>query len=190
MATLFITEQNSIIRKTSDRLIVEKDDTVLLEIPCLKIETVLIYGSVQVTSQALAEMLDHGIELALLSRSGRLRGQLTPPKAKNMPLRMRQYELSRSEGFCLDLARSLVAARSRARRPCSGGFRRIIRKRSRTPTSPKWSAPPRALKRYLRSTPSAVSKARRQPVTSAASAGWRRPRSVSKPGIGGRRAIR
>ena len=111
MATLFITEQNSIIRKTGERLIVEKDHEVLLEVPCLKIETVLIYGNVQVTSQALAEMLDHGIELALLSRSGRLRGQLTPPKAKNMPLRMRQYELSQSEGFCLGFARSIVAAK-------------------------------------------------------------------------------
>jgi CRISPR-associated protein Cas1 len=33
MATLFITEQNSIIRKTGERLIVEKDHEVLLEIP-------------------------------------------------------------------------------------------------------------------------------------------------------------
>ena len=111
MATLFITEQGSLIRKTSDRLIVEKDDTVLMEIPCLEIETVLLYGNVQVTTQALTELLDHGIEFALLSRSGRLRGQLTPPKAKNIPLRMRQYEVSQSETFCLGLARSIVAAK-------------------------------------------------------------------------------
>lgn len=111
MATLFITEQNAVIRKTSERLIVEKDHAVLLEVPCLKLETVLIYGNVQVTSQALVELLDHGIELALLSRSGRLRGQLTPPKAKNMRLRMRQYQLSQSEPFCLELARTLVKAK-------------------------------------------------------------------------------
>src|SRR6185295_16819584 len=111
MATLFITEQGSIIRKTGDRLIVEKDDAVLLEIPCLKIETVLLYGNVQVTTQALAKMLDHGIELALLSRSGRLRGQLTPPKAKNIHLRMRQYEASGDTSFCLGFARAIVAAK-------------------------------------------------------------------------------
>jgi len=111
MATLYITEQHSIIRKTSDRLIVEKNKEVLLEVPCLKLDTVLIYGNVQVTTQALAEMLDHGIELAILSLSGQLRGQLTPPKAKNMPLRMRQYETSRSEGFCLRIAREIVRAK-------------------------------------------------------------------------------
>jgi CRISP-associated protein Cas1 len=111
MATLYLTEQNSIVRKTSDRLIVEKDHEVLLEIPCLKLEAVLIFGNVQVTTQALAELLEHGIELAFLSMSGQLRGQLTPPKAKNVPLRMRQYQLSQSEPACLDLARRIVRAK-------------------------------------------------------------------------------
>jgi CRISPR/Cas system-associated endonuclease Cas1 len=83
MPTLYLTEQNSIVRKTSDRLIVEKDHEVLLEIPCLKLDTVLIFGNVQVTTQALVEMLSHGIELAFLSMSGQLQSQLTPPKAKN-----------------------------------------------------------------------------------------------------------
>jgi CRISPR-associated protein Cas1 len=111
MSVLYLTEQRSIVRKTSDRLIVEKDDQVLLEIPCLKLDTVLIFGNVQVTTQALVEMLDHGIELAFFSLSGKLRGQLTPPKAKNMPLRMKQYELARAESFCLALARRLVGAK-------------------------------------------------------------------------------
>src|SRR3954468_22975747 len=111
MSVLYLTEQRSIVRKTSDRLIVEKDHEVLLEVPCLKLDTVLIFGNVQVTTQALIEMLDHGIELAFLSLSGKLRGQLTPPKAKNIPLRMSQYDAARSEAFCLRLARTLVEAK-------------------------------------------------------------------------------
>jgi CRISP-associated protein Cas1 len=111
VATLYITEQHSIVRKTGDRLIVEKDKTVLLDVPCLKLEAVLIYGNVQVTTQALVELLDHGIELAILSRGGKLRGQLTPPKAKNVPLRMRQYEVSGCEDRCLPFSRELVCAK-------------------------------------------------------------------------------
>ncbi|MFY9822199.1 MAG: CRISPR-associated endonuclease Cas1 [Thermoanaerobaculia bacterium] len=111
MATIYLTEQGSILRKTSDRLIVEKNHEVLLEVPCLKIDTILIFGNVQVTTQALAELLDHGIELALLSVSGKLRGQLTPPNPKNIRLRMRQYELAQSEGSCLDLAKRFVSAK-------------------------------------------------------------------------------
>ncbi len=111
MTTLYLTEQNAIVRKTSDRLIVEKDHQVLLEIPCLKVETILIFGNVQVTTQALAKLFEHGIELAFLSMSGQLRGQLTPPKAKNVPLRMRQYALALSESSRLDIARRLVSSK-------------------------------------------------------------------------------
>lgn len=108
MATLYVTEQGAVLRKTGERLVVEKDRTVLLEVPCRKLDAVLIYGNVQVTTQALAELLEHGVELALLSAGGKLRCQLTPPKARNVPLRMRQYEVAASEAACLPLARELV----------------------------------------------------------------------------------
>jgi CRISPR-associated protein Cas1 len=112
VAVLYLTEQGSVLHKTGERLVVEKDREILLDVPCLKLDAILIFGNVQVTTQALAELLDHGIELALLSASGKLRGQLTPPKARNVPLRMRQYELAHSEPFCLALARELVAGKA------------------------------------------------------------------------------
>lgn len=108
MANLYITEQGAWIKKTGDRIVVEKAGEELLEVPCLKIDTVLIYGNVQFTTQALVEMLDHGIELAILTLSGRLRGQLTPPHPKNLPLRMAQYERYYQEAFRLELGRALV----------------------------------------------------------------------------------
>ncbi len=111
MANLYLTEQGAVLRKTGDRLIVEKEGEVLLEVPCLKLDAVLVFGNVQFTTQAAVEMLDHGIELALLSTSGRLRGQLTPPKAKNVVLRIAQYDLHRSGELCLGLAREIVQAK-------------------------------------------------------------------------------
>lgn len=111
MANLYVTEQNAILRKTGDRLVVEKDGEELLEVPCLKLDAVLLFGNVQFTTQAAVEMLDHGIELALLSHNGRLRGQLTPPKPKNLPLRLGQFDLSRDEGFCLAFCREVVRAK-------------------------------------------------------------------------------
>ncbi len=111
MANLYLTEQGAVLRKTGDRLIVEKEGEVLLEVPCLKLDAVLVFGNVQFTTQAAVEMLDHGIELALLSTSGRLRGQLTPPKAKNVVLRIAQYDLHRSPDFSLAFAREVVQAK-------------------------------------------------------------------------------
>ncbi len=76
MANLYITEQNSIIRKTGDRLVVHKDDEILLDVQCHKIDAVLIFGNVQFTTQAVNELFEHGIEMAILSRSGKLGARL------------------------------------------------------------------------------------------------------------------
>ena len=84
MANLYLTEQGAVLRKTGERLLVEKDDKELLEIECFKVDSIFVFGNVHVTTPALTTLLDQGIELAFLSVTGRLKGQLTPPKAKNV----------------------------------------------------------------------------------------------------------
>lgn len=111
MAHLYITEQKSVLRKTGDRLIVQKGDEILLEVQCHKIEAVLIFGNVQFTTQAVHELFEHGIELAILSRTGRLIGQLTSPATKNIALRIKQFEKYGDESFRLALAQTLVSAK-------------------------------------------------------------------------------
>lgn len=111
MANLYITEQRSILRKTGDRLIVEKDDQVLLDVQCRKVEAVLIFGNVQFTTQAVHELFEHGIELAVLTRNGRLVGQLTSPATKNISLRLRQFRQYENPAFRLQLSKAVVRAK-------------------------------------------------------------------------------
>ncbi|HXG22458.1 MAG TPA: CRISPR-associated endonuclease Cas1 [Methylomirabilota bacterium] len=113
MANLYLIEQGSVLRKTGDRLIVEKDDKELLEVECFKIDTIFLFGNIHVTTPALTELLEHGIELALLTQGGRLKGQLTPPKAKNVLLRMAQYRRSQDPAWAMPLARTFVDAKVR-----------------------------------------------------------------------------
>ncbi|MBN2568243.1 MAG: CRISPR-associated endonuclease Cas1 [Deltaproteobacteria bacterium] len=108
MANLYVTEQGSHIRKTGDRIIVEKNADILLDIPCSKIDSVLIFGNVQFTTQMAHELFEHGIEMALLTRSGRLVGQLTSPVTKNIELRMAQFRRYEDNEFRLDIARRIV----------------------------------------------------------------------------------
>lgn len=56
----------------------------------------------------LTKLLEHGIELTLLTRGGRLKGQLTRPKAKNVPLHMAQYQHHHDPCIALGLARAFV----------------------------------------------------------------------------------
>ena len=108
MANLYVTEQGSHIRKTGDRIIVEKDTETLLDLPCSKIDSVLIFGNVQFTTQMVHELFEHGIEMALLTRSGRLVGQLTSPVTKNIELRMAQFRSYEDNEFRIDISRRIV----------------------------------------------------------------------------------
>ncbi|MCL6584837.1 MAG: CRISPR-associated endonuclease Cas1 [bacterium] len=111
MANLYLTEQNSILRKSGQRLIVQKGSETLLEVQDNKIEAVLIFGNVQVTTQVLHELLRQGIELAILTRSGKLIGQITAPATKNIALRLEQFKKYWDSGFRLALAKAIVAAK-------------------------------------------------------------------------------
>jgi CRISP-associated protein Cas1 len=111
MAYVYITEQGAILRKTGDRLIVQKEDEVLLDVPCDKVDAVLIFGNVQFTTQAVHEILQHGIELAILTRTGRLKGQITSPATKNIELRLDQFKRYMDEAFRLDFSRLVVSGK-------------------------------------------------------------------------------
>jgi CRISPR-associated protein Cas1 len=111
VAFLYLTHQGSVLRKIGNRLIVEKDETILLDIPYHKLEVVLLFGNIQVTTQAMSELLDVGIPIGLLSRSGELRGRLEPALGKNVPLRLAQFDLYHDVERSLALARNLVAAK-------------------------------------------------------------------------------
>ena len=111
MANIYLTEQGSILRKTSDRLIVEKDNQVLLDVQCHKIDAVLIFGNVQVTTQAIKELFEHGIEMAILTSTGRLVGQISSPTPKNVELRLAQYARHGEPAFVLDVSRRIVAGK-------------------------------------------------------------------------------
>jgi CRISPR-associated protein Cas1 len=111
MAYLYLTEQGSVLRKIGDRFVVEKEETILLDVPYHKLEAVLIFGNIQITTQAMAELLDAGIPVSLLSRQGVLRGSLQPPQGKNVPLRLAQFELHRDPERAMVFARLTVSAK-------------------------------------------------------------------------------
>lgn len=111
MAYLYLVEQGSVLRKMGNRLVVEKDGSILLDTPYHKLEAVLIFGNVQVTTQAIVELLECGVRLNLLSRHGELRGSLDPAQGKNIPLRIAQFELCRDRQRALAMARVVVGAK-------------------------------------------------------------------------------
>jgi CRISPR-associated protein Cas1 len=143
VAFLYLTEQGSILRKAGDRLLVEKDDEVILDIPYHKLESVLLFGSIQVTTQALGELLEKGVHLSLFSRQGGFRGSLVPPRGKNVDLRLAQFERHRDGASALQIAAAIVAAK------IANGLAVLDRYRARNDVPEGWEQARQALERSI-----------------------------------------
>lgn len=113
MSVLYLTEQGSLIHQKYRRLIITKDGNVLKEISGLNLERILIFGNVQITTQAMAYLLDQGIETNFLSSYGKFRGRLTPIESKNVFLRIAQYERYLDKEFSVEHSRRIVEAKIR-----------------------------------------------------------------------------
>lgn len=111
VAQLYVTEQGAIVRKSGDRFLVEKEDRIVLDVPYHKLEAVLLFGNVQITTQAMGEMLEKAVPVSLLTRTGRFLGSLTPPHGKDVLLRKAQYALEADEARSFEMSRLVLKAK-------------------------------------------------------------------------------
>lgn len=114
MSTLYITEQDAVIRKRSETILVEASGKELLEIELFKVDTICLFGNVEITTPAITKLLENDIELAFFTLNGKLKGQLTPVKSKNVYIRMAQYEIYKNEKARFDLALQWVQAKMKS----------------------------------------------------------------------------
>ena len=62
MTILYVVEQGATLRRNNDRLNVEKSGEILASVPAIKVEQVVIFGNVQVTTPVVVLMLTRGID--------------------------------------------------------------------------------------------------------------------------------
>ena len=91
MSTLYVTQQDTVLRKTDERLKVTQKGTTLLDVPMIKVSQVVIFGRVTVTAATLQALLEHQIPVCYLSEHGRYVGRFEPSLSKNSLLRSAQY---------------------------------------------------------------------------------------------------
>lgn len=104
------------MRKASKRLIVEKEGTTLLEVPLFQVDRIMIFGSIQISTQAIGFLLDNGIDVSFLSFGGRLKGRLVSTESKNVFLRLAQHDRAKDEAFKLRIAKRIIEAKAKNQR--------------------------------------------------------------------------
>jgi CRISPR-associated protein Cas1 len=134
MATLYVIEPGARIEKEHRRLVVAKEEKVLLAVPLLHVDHVVLVGNCGATTPALHALLDAGVGLTLLDRWGRLRGRLESAAGRNLSLRHQQYSRTHDPAFCLEVSRAIAGGKLRNQRTMA---RRLARGH---PVEPHWLA--------------------------------------------------
>jgi len=113
MPSLYVTTQGARVRKSSRRLIVRTDDGIVQGVRLSNLDRLVISGNVDITTPAIVALLEHGISTTFLSRGGRLLGHLQPPGAKNVFVRLAQFQRYQDLQFRLRIGRCVVSAKIR-----------------------------------------------------------------------------
>lgn len=108
MSTLYLTQQDAVLRKEDERLKVTLKGEVLLDLPMLKVSEVVVMGRVTVTPHTVAALMERHIHLTYLTEHGRYVGRIEPAFSKNSLLRRAQYAASFDAQRTLTLARGFV----------------------------------------------------------------------------------
>lgn len=111
MPTLYVVETGAQIEKEYHRLLVTKEDEVLLRVPLQQVTHVVIVGMAGVTTPALHALLEQGVPLLFVKRGGELAGKLLPPTSPNIPLRQAQHRRDGEEAFRRRTASAIVSAK-------------------------------------------------------------------------------
>jgi CRISPR-associated protein Cas1 len=112
-APLIVQEPGARVSKSSEVFEVWLKDERLSEARIFETSHIALMGSAQITTPALSEALDRGINVAFFSMGGWFKGIAHGPAHKNVSLRMAQYRASFDPARCLELARSFVAGKIR-----------------------------------------------------------------------------
>jgi len=108
MGPLYLNEQQSVVKKRDQYLIIQYPDKRKVEVPLINVSQVVVSGDVTLTTPALHTLLELGIEVCFLSMYGHFRGRLSPPVAKNAFVRREQYRAHNDVNQAIQIAQACV----------------------------------------------------------------------------------
>lgn len=108
---LYVQQPGARVGKNGDCLKVMDHDEMLTEARLVEVSHLVLFGAVQVSTQAVQELCRREIPISYLSSGGWFYGITTSLMHKNVELRRRQYAAATSSSFCLGLAIRLVQAK-------------------------------------------------------------------------------
>lgn len=111
MSCLYVTEQGSKISVSEGKIIIVCKDGMRREIPEEIVESIMVFGNVDVTHGALKRILEKGISMSFLSTRGRYFGRMHSTSEASGERLKKQIYLSDNQGQRLEFAKSTLRAK-------------------------------------------------------------------------------
>lgn len=111
--TLYVQEQGARVTKSGDCLVVKRRDSDPQTYKMIDVLELVVYGNVQVTTQALREMCARSIPVCFMTYGGWLSGMVTGTAHKNVHLRMAQHKKYADAKGSMAIAREIVYGKIR-----------------------------------------------------------------------------
>jgi len=109
--TLYLVDKKARLSVDNQRFRVERDDKTLLSLPAHQVDQIMLFGPIQVTTQALQLAARNTCSLSYLSYLGRYYGRFEPANDQQITLLQAQFSCHTDTAFQLDIARNIVAAK-------------------------------------------------------------------------------
>ncbi len=107
MPSLYLTEKGSSLGIDGECFKVAIDD-VVRTIPVIKVDSVIVFGSCNISTKAIEVLLEDQIPTTFLSNNGRYYGRLISTEEKNIELRVEQMEKYKNDDFRLLFSKQIV----------------------------------------------------------------------------------
>ena len=131
-AVLYLQEPGSHVGKRSEHLVVRKDGADIQRVPIAALRQVVVFGNVQVSTQALECLAGLDVPVVYLTSYGKFIAALQPAPTKNVMLRLDQYRVFTDPPRALTLAKAVVKAKIANQRHLADALSALpFRRRSR-----------------------------------------------------------
>lgn len=109
IGTLYITSQGAKLTKVGERLVIrDKENKVLHDIPFFRVRQIICFGSVEITSQSIFQIMRRSIDVVYLTKSGRFKCRLSNLNESMVQTRTEQYRRANDNEFRLNVAKAIV----------------------------------------------------------------------------------
>ena len=111
METVYITQENGILHRCEEHLILKQNGRNIGDIPLLNAKTLVVMAGVQITSQAIDLLTEKNIDVIYMSKGGKIKYRISAQSGGGAIVRLAQHSAFMNGKTKLSIAKAITRAK-------------------------------------------------------------------------------